>query len=146
VLRAATERLAGLDPARRRAARAILVAIGLAFALALPAAVSADPGDVGFEGPSGAGAGAAPTGSKPQAKVWYNDGFWWASMWDVGTADFYIWKLDRTTETWSRTNTRLDDRNATRADVLWDGTKLYVASHNFSESNGSGTARLYRYS
>ena len=44
-------------------------------------------------------------------------------MWDVGTSDFYIWKLDRTTETWSRTNTRLNDRSSTRVDVLWDGTK-----------------------
>ena len=67
-------------------------------------------------------------------------------MWDVGTSDFYIWKVNRATETWSRTNARLDDRNATRADVLRDGSKLHVASHNFSEGDGSGTARLYRYS
>ena len=87
-----------------------------------------------------------PSGSKPQAKLWFNDGIWWASMWDVGTSDFYIWKLDRSTETWSRTSTRLDDRSSTRADVLWDGTKLYVASHTFSEGDGSGLSRLYRYS
>ena len=118
----------------------------LAVLLAAPAAVSADPGDLGFEGPDGTGAGAAPSGSKPEAKLWFNDGIWWASMWDQPTADFYIWKLDRGSETWVRTGTRLDDRGATRADVLWDGTKLYVASHNFSESDGSGTARLYRYS
>ena len=122
----------------------LLLAAGL-FLLG-PLAARADPGDVGFQGPDGTGAGAAPTGSKPQAKLWFNDGFWWASMWDVGTSDFYIWKLDRSTETWSRTNTRLDDRSSTRADVLWDGTKLYVASHTFSESDGSGLSRLYRYS
>jgi hypothetical protein len=57
---------------------------GLALGLALPAAVSADPGDVGFAGPSGAGAGAAPSGSKPESKLWYNDGFWWGSLYDVG--------------------------------------------------------------
>ncbi|HEV8280948.1 MAG TPA: Ig-like domain-containing protein, partial [Candidatus Limnocylindrales bacterium] len=118
----------------------------LAFLVALPTAVSADPGDLGFEGPSGNGAGTAPTGAKPEAKLWFNDGSWWASMWDVGTSDFYIWKLNRASETWVRTNTPLDDRSATRADVLWDGTKLYVASHTFSESDGSGVSRLYRYS
>jgi hypothetical protein len=135
-----------LGPRFRRALRLapLLLAMG-AFVLA-PMAARADPGDVGFEGPDGTGAGAAPSGSKPQAKLWFNDGSWWASMWDVGTSDFYIWKLDRSTETWTRTGTRLDDRNATRADVLWDGTKLYVASHVFSESDGSGLSRLYRYS
>jgi hypothetical protein len=122
------------------------VGVALALLLALPAAVSADPGDLGFEGPDGNGAGAAPTGTKPEAKLWFNDGSWWASMWDVGTSDFYIWKLNRGSETWTRTGTPLDDRSSTRADVLWDGTKLYVASHTFSESDGSGVSRLYRYS
>ncbi len=134
----------------RRAWRAIVRTVVIIFTLGLifvlPSTASADPGDVGFQGPDGTGAGAAPSGSKPQAKLWFNDGIWWGSMWDVGTSDFYIWRLDRGTDTWSRTNTRLDDRGATRADVLWDGTKLYVASHNFSESDGSGAARLYRYS
>jgi hypothetical protein len=130
----------------RNLARMAFVVLALGFALALPAAVSADPGDLGFEGPLGTSAGAAPTGSKPQAKLWFNDGSWWADIWDQATSDFYIWKLDRTTETWNRTGTRLDDRPGTRADVLWDGTKLYVASHNFSESDGSGLSRLYRYS
>jgi uncharacterized repeat protein (TIGR02059 family) len=112
--------------------------------LAVPAVASADPGDVGFQGP--AGAGGAPSGSKPESKLWFNDGSWWGSLWDTTTNDFYIWKLNQATETWSRTNTRLDDRSSTRADVLWDGTKLYVASHNFSENDGPGTARLYRLS
>ncbi|HEV8696733.1 MAG TPA: Ig-like domain-containing protein, partial [Candidatus Limnocylindrales bacterium] len=132
--------------AARALGRIAIVGFALAILLALPAMVSADPGDLGFEGPDGTGAGAAPTGSKPQAKLWFNDGSWWASMWDVGTSDFYIWKLNRGSETWVRTNTPLDDRSATRADVLWDGSKLYVASHTFSESDGSGVSRLYRYS
>ena len=82
---------------------------------------------------------AAPS---PKSKLWFNDGSWWASLWDTGTSDFYIWKLNQATETWSRTNTRLDDRASTRADVLWDGnvSKLYVASHNFNETDGSGTS------
>ncbi|MGZ9275854.1 MAG: CBM96 family carbohydrate-binding protein, partial [Candidatus Limnocylindrales bacterium] len=126
--------------------RAVLVVLALGFMLALPSATSADPGDVGFQDMSGVGAGAAPSGSKPESKLWHNDGFWWGSLYDVGTSDFYIWKLDLDTNVWTRTNTRLDDRNATRADTLWDGTKLYVASHQFSESDGSGTSRLYRLS
>jgi uncharacterized repeat protein (TIGR02059 family) len=129
---------------RRHWGRLAAILFGLGLALAVPAVASADPGDIGFEGP--AGPGGAPTGSKPESKLWFNDGRWWASMYDLGTSDFYIWVLDQSTDTWSRTNTRLDDRNSTRADILWDGTKLYVASHNFSENDGTGQARLYRYS
>ncbi|HET7167788.1 MAG TPA: hypothetical protein VFI69_01175, partial [Candidatus Limnocylindrales bacterium] len=92
--------------------RVAAMTAGLALLLATPLIASADPGDLGFQGPDGTGAGAAPSGSKPQAKLWFNDGTWWASMWDVGTSDFYIWKLDRSTETWSRTGTRLDDRSS----------------------------------
>jgi hypothetical protein len=149
VLANRTENLPADDRGRgfaRVLSRIAAACFALAVLLALPAAVSADPGDLGFEGPDGTGAGAAPSGSKPEAKLWFNDGSWWASMWDRATSDFYIWKLDRGSETWVRTSTRLDDRAGTRADVLWDGTKLYVASHNFSESDGSGAARLYRYS
>jgi hypothetical protein len=121
----------------------------LGLTLAFPAIVAAaDPGDVGFDGPVAGtpSPGAAPSGSKPQSKLWFNDGSWWGDLWDTATGDFYIWRLDRTTHTWIRTATRLDDRTGTRGDILWDGTKLYVASHNFSETDGAGTANLYRYS
>ncbi len=115
----------------------------------LPSVVAAaNPDDIGYVGPSFTGGGGSPSGSKPQSKLWFNDGTWWASMWDVATNDFYIWSLDPNSGVWTRTNTRLDDRSATRADVLWDATagKLYVASHQFSEGFGSGQSRLYRYS
>jgi PKD repeat protein len=124
---------------------ALLVVLGFAFA---PAA-GAQTGDVGYEGPSSAGAGSAPTGSKPESKLWWNDGFWWASMWDTASADFHIFKLNQGTQTWTGTGVALDDRPSTRADVVWDAAagKLYVASHRFSESPASGyPSRLYRYS
>ena len=122
------------------------LAFGLLLALAFPAiTAAANPGDVGFDGPA-SDVGGAPSGSKPESKLWFNDGSWWGSLRDASTADFYIWRLDRTTHAWIRTGTALDNRNGTRADVLWDGTKLFVASHQFSESDGAGTSRLYRYS
>ena len=122
----------------------IAALFGLGLVLAIPAIASADPGDIGFEGP--AGPGGAPTGSKPESKLWFNDGRWWATMYNGNGGDVFIWSLDQTTDTWTRTNTLVDERNSTRADVLWDGTKLYVATHNFNESDGSGTSRLNRYS
>jgi len=137
----------GVRPARLMAA-AFLVALVLA-AFAFPAAAKAAPGDIGYQGPSTNGAGSAPTGSKPESKLWWNDGFWWASMWDTASADFHIFRLDPSSQTWMDTGVALDDRGSTRADVIWDGAtgKLYVASHRFSESPASGYAsRLYRYS
>src|ERR671915_781356 len=107
------------------------------------------PGDIGFEGPSSVGAGSAPTGSKPESKLWWNDGFWWASMWHAASGDFHIFRLDQGTQTWVDTGVALDDRPSTRADTLWDGAagKLYVASHRFSESPATGfPSRLYRFS
>jgi trimeric autotransporter adhesin len=132
---------------RRYLSLLLLVVLGLAFAF--PAAAGSAPGDVGFEGPPSNGSGSAPTGSKPESKLWWNDGFWWASMWDPASADFHIFKLDTGTQTWSDTGVALDDRSGTRADTLWDAAagKLYVASHRWSESPASGyPARLYRYS
>jgi hypothetical protein len=35
--------------------------------------------DIGFRGPAyAAGTSGSPTGSKPESKLWWNDGFWWA--------------------------------------------------------------------
>ena len=108
-------------------------------------------GATGYKDQSFTGAGEAPSGSKPESKLWWNDGSWWADMWSTTTSTFHIYKLNVTTQTWSDTGTQLDDRSATRADVLWDGTHLYVASHVFSTCGCSTSAfgnpgRLYRYS
>jgi PKD repeat protein len=129
--------------------RTAVVAALFLSVLGLPAVAKAAPGDIGFEGPPTTGAGSAPTGSKPESKVWWNDGFWWASMWHAPSADFHIFRLDQGTQTWSDTGVALDDRPSTRADTLWDAAagKLNLASHRFSESPASGyPSRLYRYS
>jgi PKD repeat protein len=131
----------------------IFVTIGLAIISLVPGAhgsVARAAGDIGYRGPSFAGAGSSPSGSKPESKLWWNDGYWWASLWDTATSDFYIYKLNLSTQTWERTNTPLDPRTGTRADVLWDGTKLYVASHVFTESPAATTSanagKLWRFS
>jgi PKD repeat protein len=123
--------------------------LGLLAILAslLPVAVVAAPGDIGHEGPSFAGSSGTATGSKPESKLWWNDGIWWGSLWDTDTSNYNIHRLDLTTSTWIDTGVQLDDRAGTRADTLWDGTKLYVASHRYSSSPTSGyAARLYRFS
>jgi PKD repeat protein len=108
-------------------------------------------GDAGYRDGSFSGAGVAPSGSKPESKLWWNDGFWWASMWSSSANAFHVFRLDVGTQKWSDTGVALDDRSGTRADALWDGTHLYVASHVFSTCGCSTSAsgfpsRLYRYS
>ncbi|HEV7811016.1 MAG TPA: hypothetical protein VGO64_10480, partial [Candidatus Limnocylindrales bacterium] len=109
-------------------------------------AVTAAPGDIGSEGPSYAGSSSAPSGSKPESKLWYNDGIWWANLWSTSANVFHIWRLDLATQQWIDTGVAVD-RKGTRADALWDGTKLYILSHVYSTSPATGSPmRLYRYS
>ncbi|MGZ8724556.1 MAG: hypothetical protein ACXWYG_11015, partial [Aeromicrobium sp.] len=127
---------------------ATLVAL-LSTALA-PAGTRAAPGDIGHEGQSFAGLTGAATGEKPESKLWFNDGTWWGSLWDASSGGHWIHRLDLSTHTWINTGIALDQRSASRADTLWEGTtgKLYVASHDFSSSGGSSStgARLFRFS
>jgi PKD repeat protein len=148
VREADAKRLASVILPGRFLLPALFVAL-LLFFFALPATAKAAPGDIGYEGPPSTGSGTAPSASKPESKLWWNDGIWWASLWHVASGDFHIFKLDQETQRWTDTGVVLDDRSGTRADTLWDGAtgKLYVASHRFSESPASGhPSRLYRYS
>jgi hypothetical protein len=134
-----------------------IVAMGALFGGRSLVAVTSAAGDVGYQDQSFPAnpdySEFAPTGEKPQSKLWFNDGRWWASMLH-SDGKYYIFYLDLNTQTWVKTNTPLDDRIATQADCLWDGTHLYVASGAGSKGGGTGgepggvnlDARLYRYS
>jgi len=92
-----------------------------------------------------------PTGEKPQSKLWYNDGRWWGDMFNKADGKYHIYWLNIGTQLWVDTGTILDPRPQTKADCLWTGTRLYVASGGGSDLSGSGTtavlpANLYRYS
>jgi PKD repeat protein len=129
----------------RRLAVVTLVSL-LVSAISAPVALAA-PGDIGHEGPSFVSSGGTASGSKPESKLWFHDGLWWGSLWDTDTNDFHIHRLDLASSTWVDTGVALDDRPTTRADVLWDGTKLYVASHRYTSTPSAGyPARLYRFS
>lgn len=93
------------------------------------------------------------TAERPESKLWWNDGFWWGSLWNDATESFHIYRLAWGSQTWEDTGVPIDDRPESRADVLWDAAnqKLYVASH-FKYDNPSTVndpvhwARLYRFS
>ncbi len=143
-------------PARqRRSLVATLLTALMTLGLLLPvvgfsAPARATPGDIGHLDQAYNGSGGAPTADKPQSKLWYNDGLWWADMFDKTSKTWHIFRLDRATETWVDTGTQIDNRAATHADTLWSGGHLYVASHVKAASSEASVAnqpaRLYRYS
>ena len=136
-----------LDSARRRKRRmgfALLPALVLALLL-VPAAAGASP--LGRAAVSFAGAGPDPTASDEQSKIWFNDGAWWAVMWNPVNHDFHIFRFEPGTGRWIDSGTAVDDRSRTRSDTLWDGSHLYVVSHKFSLLSGvDSPTRLYRLS
>jgi hypothetical protein len=129
---------------------ALAILCGVA-ALALPTIAR---GDVGFRGPAyPAGTSGAPTTSKPESKLWWNDGFWWASMFD-GSGDYHIFRLNLRAQRWVDTGVVIDTRNSTRQDVLSTGSRLFVASHKYQPVTAEDPTpdpvndgmRLYRFS
>jgi PKD repeat protein len=119
------------------------------LALFLAAATVAAATQIGFKDQSISGASDAPSGSKPESKLWFNDGIWWGDMWVTGSG-FHIFKLNAAGNAWSDTGTAIDSRSSSRGDALWDGSKLYIASHANASDSSHNTANrpafLYRYS
>jgi hypothetical protein len=134
--------------------RALRLTFGLAaLALALfgvaSTAAAANP-QFGTKDQSFTGASTAPSGSKPESKLWFNDGRWWAVMWDSASPSFRIFRADAAATTWVNTGTAVDSRGSARSDALWDGTHLYIASHSVASDSSHNTsgrpAKLYRFS
>ena len=98
---------------------------------------------------NGGGVTSAVTANKPESKLWYHDGFWWAVMWDNVVDNYRIFRFDSAARSWTNTGVNVDDRPRSSADVLWDGTKLYVMSRaklTHKAADGPDLGRLYRYS
>ena len=95
----------------------------------------------------------APTGSKPESKVWFNDGNWWAVLFNPDLHGSDIYRLDASSQTWTDTGTPVDDRPTAKSDTLWDQSsgKLYLVSNLHDNSAGPSSdptvwGRLYRFS
>lgn len=82
----------------------------------------------------------SPSADKPQSKLWYNDGAWWALMLSPVTKTVRIFEL-RSDHTWRDAGVTVDNRAASTGDALWTGSYLYVGSRV-----ASGNVRLDRFS
>ena len=86
-----------------------------------------------------------PTADQGQSKLWFHDGTWWAILVDSSTGVSRIHRLTDDRRAWVDTGLVVDERVDARADVLWDGTYLYVASGG-SHASAANNLRLARYS
>jgi Ca2+-binding RTX toxin-like protein len=134
--------------------RACVILCGLVVAMLLPGVASAD---VGIKGPTyTTGTSGSPTTSKPESKLWFNDGYWWAVMARKvadNTNEYRIFRLRLRPQRWVDTGVVVDGRDSTRQDVLWTGSKLFVAAHKYvgvsnfdSTPSTTDQMRLYRFS
>src|SRR5215207_8299006 len=125
----------------------LLIVVGILMILGTEPAAVAEPADgAGYRDFDFGSAISTPTGEKPQSKLWFNDGIWWGSLWDPISQDHHIYRFDWANQSWSDTGILIDTRSATRADTLWDGTHLYVASAPKNTSSTDQTAYVRRYS
>ena len=135
------------------AAGAFVVLVG---ALTIPSILPSGPASAGPVSPAGVGyqdfsfaanGVKAPTGRKPEsAKLWFNDGSWWGSLFRPTRDAYTINRFDVATQTWIDTGTIIDDRNVARADVLWDGSHLYAISGGTDPTQDKHASVLDRFS
>ena len=71
---------------------------------------------VTYQGATFPTAGPAPTEDKPQSKLWFADGSWWALM-RSSSGPITIHRL--VDHAWRNTGTVVDDRAASSGDALW---------------------------
>jgi hypothetical protein len=151
-IKAAVRRIAKLPiPVLAALAFAILV-----LALTVPSILPGGPASAGPASPAGVGyqdfsfaanGVKAPTGRKPESsKLWFNDGFWWGSMFRPTRDAYTINRFDKATQSWVDTGTIIDDRNVARADVLWDGSHLYAISGGTDPTSSKHATVLDRFS
>jgi hypothetical protein len=125
-------------------------------------AAAQDVGYRDFTYPKNTGGNSRPTGEKPESKLWFNDGRWWGILWRKNPAPnvsgYTINYLNEAKDGWVDTSAGgvdtskvVDSRLNSRVDVLSDGTRLYVASHVFTDKGGTPSTndanfgRLYRF-
>lgn len=130
---------------RRHSALSLCLALILLGTVTYPSAAAADFGFRDFSYGSGV---TAPTGEKPQSKLWHTSGGqWWGALWSTAKASFTIQRFDKATNVWTDTGVKIDNRRTSSPDVLWTGSKLYVVS-GLKENSTQTDARVlvYRYS
>jgi hypothetical protein len=124
-------------PSRRvaRSSIGLLLSAGMVlagFSVLTGPAAAADVAPVTYQGPVYGNASATPpTADKPQSKLWFAHGSWWALMLSQETGTIRVYRL-RSDHTWVPASGTVDERPESTGDALWDGQKLYIVSRDSS--------------
>ena len=125
-----------------------MVSIAVATTVGLGVVPARAATQIGFKDHSYAGfnaesSGGAITGQKPESKLWYDNGSWWAAMLSPAANGAHtIWRLGPTA--WQDTGVVIDSRAYTKEDTLSLGTRLYILSR--TDGGGSNQLRRFTYS
>ncbi len=123
------------------------ITIGLLAAGLISGTVAAaDPATNGWRGPAYGGGASRPSSDKPQSKLWFTDGRWFAGMFDVTDREYHIFRLNATHD-WVDTGTVVDRRDSSHGDYLWNEATqtLYVASVGPVQAVSGSAILVYRY-
>jgi hypothetical protein len=125
----------GGRPSRYRFLRPVAAA-ALIGVFGASVVLASTPVTNGYKDQAYGGGSFRPTSEKPQSKLWYTNGSWFAGMFLFRTtplpakSEFHIFRLDQATHAWLDTGTLIDPRDQTHGDYLWDegSQTLWVAS------------------
>lgn len=138
-----------MPPARssRRSGRKLLIWLWVAALAAglLSVPVAAQAEEVGTADFS-YGRASAPTGQKPQSKLWFAHNFWWGSLFNEAENDYHIYRFDWSSESWLDTGVMVEPRITASMDMMWDGTHLYSISAGKNRTNSAHSPELRRFS
>jgi hypothetical protein len=128
---------------------AVVVLLAALVSLLHGGPAQAAPDDVGYRDFS-YGTALAPTGEKPQSKLWYTpDGLWWGSLYDPERQRFEIHQFMRDTQSWTSTGVQVDERIDSQADALFETARgrLFIVSHlrDTARSAGDRSLRFLSY-
>ena len=141
-------------PSLNRAAARVWAPIAAAFVVALLIMSLAVPAkavvvEVGYRdfayGTETSHPVSAPTGQKPESKLWYTpDKIWWGVLYNKTSGKFEIYQFDRATQSWSTTGIPIDTRKPSASDTLWDGSALHVVSHLKDTTSNADQRIIYQ--
>ncbi len=150
--RLSTDSSIAIPRARGRLVRP-LAAAALIGLIAVGGALASTPVVDGYRDQAYGGGAFRPTSEKPQSKLWYTDGTWFAGMFLYRTSgppksEYRIHRLDEATQSWIDTGVVLDTRDRTKADYLWVEAEqtLWVASSSTPPADApDDSTKVFKY-
>jgi hypothetical protein len=132
----------------RRSIGAVLILVALMMSTLAGVAKAATPVEVGWRDFALTGGVNRATADKPQSKVWFADGIWYAGMFHSDD-NYRVFKFNPATNNWTTGAGLpvLDPRNASRGDYLFEDNTLWVASTHPTDDlapHSVDTIRVYR--